>query len=254
MSNQEVKRTFSQKHPVLAVVIIEALLFLAVFAAGAYATIRQLSGTAPVLISFIPIAAVLAIYFSVKKKWGFYGFRNLRSIPKPDLVYYAPLLVLLAIIALKGFRPISVSEVLFYLLFTLLVGFVEESIYRGLILNILLPKGVKTAVLTSSILFAVTHILQVLSGQSAFQTVLQIVYALLIGGALALLMVRGRNIWPLILFHFLHNFIQFVGNDNSDAYLGYDLAILAFLALYCIWMALSLKKTPVPTTAEQSFN
>ncbi|NGM85087.1 CPBP family intramembrane metalloprotease [Paenibacillus sp. 7124] len=254
MSNQKVKRTFSQKHPVLAVVIIEALLFLAVFAAGAYATIRQLSGTAPVLISFIPIAVVLAIYFSVKKKWGFYGFRSLRSIPKPDLVYYAPLLVVLAIIALKGFRPISVSEVLFYLLFTLLVGFVEESIYRGLILNILLPKGVKTAVLTSSILFAVTHILRVLSGQSALQTVLLIVYALLIGCALALLMVRGRNIWPLILFHFLHNFIQFVGNDNSDSYLGYDLAILALLALYCALLALSLKKTATPSQAEHSFN
>ncbi|MDT3428173.1 hypothetical protein J2Z22_003764 [Paenibacillus forsythiae] len=54
--------------------------------------------------------------------------------------------------------------------------------------------------------------LQVLSGQSAFQTVLQIIYALLIGGALAL------------------------------------------LALYCAWLALSLKKPSVPRTAEQSFN
>lgn len=55
-------------------------------------------------------------------------------------------------------------------------------------------------------------------------------------------MIRSRNILPLILFHFLHNFIQFVGSGNSDAYLGFDLAILLMLAFYCIWLALSLRK------------
>ncbi|QWU16608.1 hypothetical protein SAMN04487895_107242 [Paenibacillus sophorae] len=254
MSNQETKRSFSQKHPVLAVVIIEVLLLLSVTAAGAYATIKQLSYTSPVLLSFIPIAAVLILYFSLKKKWGYYGFRSLASIPKERLIDYAPLLAVLVIVALKGFRPIGVSELLFYFFFTLLVGFVEESIYRGMILNILLPKGVKTAVITSSLLFSVTHVLNALSGQNAVQTALQIVYALLIGGALALLMVRNRNILPLILFHFLHNFIQFVGNDNSDAYLGYDITILALIALYCVWLGLSLKKTVSTHPAEHSFN
>ncbi|AKG37166.1 CPBP family intramembrane glutamic endopeptidase [Paenibacillus durus] len=254
MSNQEIKRSFSQKHPALAVVIIEVLLLLSVTAAGAYATIKQLSYTSPVLISFIPIAMVLILYFSLKKKWGYYGFRSLASISKDRLIDYAPLLAVLVIVALKGFRPIGASELLFYLFFTLLVGFVEESIYRGMILNILLPKGVKAAVITSSLLFSITHVLNALSGQSAIQTVLQIVYALLIGGALALLMVRNRNILPLILFHFLHNLIQFVSNDNSDAYLGYDIAILALLALYCILLTLKLKKTAASPPAEHSFN
>ncbi|WP_025688141.1 CPBP family intramembrane glutamic endopeptidase [Paenibacillus zanthoxyli] len=254
MSNQEIKRSFSQKHPVLAVVIIEVLLLLSVTAAGAYATIKQLSYTSPVLISFIPIAAVLILYFSLKKKWGYYGFRSVTSISKERLIDYAPLLAVLFIVALNGFRPISASELLFYLFFTLLVGFVEESIYRGMILNILLPKGVKTAVITSSLLFSITHVLNALSGQSAVQTALQIVYALLIGGALALLMVRNRNILPLILFHFLHNLIQFVGNDNSDAHLGYNIAILSLLALYCIWLALKLKKTAASPPAEHSLN
>ncbi|WP_410515042.1 CPBP family intramembrane metalloprotease [Paenibacillus sp. BR2-3] len=61
------------------------------------------------------------------------------------------------IIGLKGFQEIRVSEVLFFIFFTLLVSFVEESIYRGLILKTLLPKGVKTAVITSSLLFSLTH-------------------------------------------------------------------------------------------------
>lgn len=245
MSNLGIKESFSQKRPVLTVVIIEVLLLLAVFAAGAYATINELSYTSPVLISFIPIALVLIVYFTWKRKWTSLGFRKLSSIPAGGWVYYSPLALILVVISLKGMREIGVSEILFFIFFTLLVGFVEESIYRGLILKTLLPKGIKTAVITSSILFAITHVLNVLSGQDAFQTVLQIVYALLIGTVLALLMVKNNNIIPLILFHFLHNFIQFVGNDNSDAFIGYDLFILLVLALYCIWLSFSLKKPPV---------
>lgn len=252
MSNPRTKASFSQKRPILTVVIIEVLLLLAVFAAGAYATIKELSYTSPVLISFIPIALVMIAYFTWKKKWNAFGFRKLSSIPASGWVYYSPLLLILIVISFKGMRDISASEVLFFLFFTLLVAFVEESIYRGLILKTLLPKGVKTAVITSSILFAVTHVLNVLSGQDAFQTILQIVYALLIGAVLALLMVKNKNIIPLILFHFLHNFIQFVGNDNSDAFIGYDLFLLLVLAVYCVWLSLSLKRPVVSASENQA--
>lgn len=252
MSNLKTRVSFSQNHPVLTVIIIEVLLLLAVFAAGAYATIKELSYTSPVLISFIPIALVLMVYFTSKKKWNALGFHKLSSIPANDWVYYSPLLLILIVISLKGMRDISASEVLFFIFFTLLVGFVEESIYRGLILKTLLPKGIKTAVITSSILFAVTHVLNVLSGQDAFQTILQIVYALLIGAVLALLMVKNKNIIPLILFHFLHNFVQFVGNDNSDAFIGYDVLILLVLAVHCVWLSLSLRRPVVSASANQA--
>lgn len=242
MSNHRTNESFSTKHPVWAVVIIELLLLLAVFAAGTYATLKELSSNSPVLISFIPIALVLIIYFTLRQKWGTLGFRSLGSIPRANWVYYAPLVVILVTICFKGFRPVSLSEILFYLGFTLLVAFVEESLYRGLILHTLLGKGSKTAVITSSLLFSVTHILNALSGKSAADTMLQIVYALLIGAVLALLMVKNRNIIPLILFHFLHNLIQFVGNDNTSTYLAVDVVILVFLATQVVWLSLSFKK------------
>ncbi|WP_379128094.1 CPBP family intramembrane glutamic endopeptidase [Paenibacillus sp. sgz500958] len=241
------KVSLSQRRPVLTVVIIELLLLLAVFAAGAYATINEITSyTSPVLISFIPIALVLIIYFTVKNKWTALGFRSLRSISAGEWKYFIPLILVLITVSLKGFQSISLSKVLFFIGFTLLVGFVEESIYRGLILKTLLPKGIKTAVITSSLLFSVTHLLNAISGQNLTQTLLQLVYALLVGGVLALLMVRNNNIIPLILFHFIHNLIQFVGNDNTSAYLGYDIFILVILAAQCVWLALSLRNTATP--------
>lgn len=252
MSKSANASSFSQKHPVWTVVIIEVLLLLALSAAGTYATIKELSYTAPVLLSFIPIALILIIYFTAKNKWSTLGFRPLNTIPSGNWIYYAPLVVILITIFFKGFREISASEVLFFIFFTLLVAFVEESIYRGLIFKTLLTKGATTAVITSSILFSITHLLNALSVTDMTQILLQLVYALLIGFALSLLMLKNNNIIPLIVFHFVHNLIQFVGNDNTSEYMGIDLFILLVLAAQCVWLVLSFKKPNLTKNLNQA--
>ncbi|MFC0332271.1 CPBP family intramembrane glutamic endopeptidase [Paenibacillus sepulcri] len=73
----------------------------------------------------------------------------------------------------------------------------EETVCRGLILKTLLNKSVQSAAITSSILFSITHMLNVMSGQSTEQTILQLVYAHLVGCALALLMVKNNNIFSV---------------------------------------------------------
>lgn len=233
---------FTEKRPVLSVVLIELLLLATMFAAGAYATVQELDYTAPVLIAFIPISIILLIRLTWKKSWRRYGFLPLTAIPRQNLVYYLPLVLVLACIALNGFRAVSGREVLFFVFFTLLVGFVEETVYRGLILHILLrKKSVAAAVITSSVLFSVTHVLNMLSGQSAEDTVVQLVYALLTGAALALLIVKNKNILPLICYHFIHNLIQFLGPDGRSVSV-WDYVILAILLLHCIWLIFSLNK------------
>lgn len=237
------KPSLTEKRPILAVVIIQVLLLIAMVAAGAYATINKLDYTSPVLIAFIPISIVLIIYLSFRRKWAFYGFKSLRGIPAESWVYYLPLLLVLAVNCMAGFKTNTASTLLYFIGFTLLVGFVEETIYRGLVLKILLKKGTAVAVITSSILFAVTHILNALSGQNLADTLLQIVYALLVGLVLALLMVKMDNILPLITFHFIHNLIQFSSTTNSYWY-G-NLIVIGVLALHAVWLILNLRKVPV---------
>ncbi|MFB9325087.1 type II CAAX prenyl endopeptidase Rce1 family protein [Paenibacillus aurantiacus] len=234
------KRSLSASRPVLSVIIIELLLLIAMTAAGAYATIKELSYTSPVLIAFIPIALALIIYMSLRRKWGQYGFRSLRGLASGGWRYYAPLALVCAVLCFKGFEALTVTKVAFFLFFTLLVAFVEETIYRGLILNILLPKGAMTAVVVSSVLFSVTHMLNMLSGQSLGQTILQLAYSLLVGLALALLMVKDRLIWPLILFHFVHNLVQFLGKEGEFVVL--DSLVLAILAVHCAWIMAGMAK------------
>lgn len=61
-----------------------------------------------------------------------------------------------------------------------------------------LRKSAVSAVVTSSVLFSITHIINALSGQSMADTILQLIYALLLGSAFALLMLKNGNIVPLI--------------------------------------------------------
>ncbi|WP_338553637.1 CPBP family intramembrane glutamic endopeptidase [Paenibacillus sp. KS-LC4] len=234
------KPAFSEKRPVLAILIIQLLLLFAVSAAGAYATIKELNYTAPVLLSFIPIALALILYLTLRRKWGFAGFRPLSAIPHGGWKYYLPLVAVLIVIGTNGLKTLTPGEIYFFVFFTLLVGFVEETVYRGLILNILLRKSATTAVIVSSLLFGITHILNALSGQNAVDTTIQIVYSLMVGLSLALLMVKNRNIVPLILFHFVHNLIQFLGNERTA--IGPDLLIIVILAAHCVWVGMSLRK------------
>lgn len=235
-------QSFSTRRPVLTVVIIELLLLLAVFAAGAVATVKQLDYTSPVLMSFTPMALVLIIYLTLRRKWREIGFRSIRTIPASHAKYYIPLLLVLGTLALKGFTELAFSKVAFFIFFTLLVAFVEETIYRGLIFKTLLRKSAVAAVVTSSVLFSITHIMNALSGQSMADTILQLIYALLLGAALALLMLKNGNIVPLILFHFIHNLIQFLGNDRQDTgTLAYDIFILVVLVAYCVWLTFNVR-------------
>ncbi|BFH16258.1 CPBP family intramembrane metalloprotease [Paenibacillus melissococcoides] len=147
-------RSFSEKRPVWTVVVVELLLLLAVFTAGAYATMNQLPYTSAVLIAFIPMALALLCYMTMKKRWAHYGFRSLSTLHARDWLDYAPLLVVLVILSIKSFHDTTLSEAGFFLFFTLLVAFVEETIYRGLILRTLIRKSAAAAVITSSLLFS----------------------------------------------------------------------------------------------------
>ncbi|KRD99262.1 hypothetical protein ASE46_13310 [Bacillus sp. Root239] len=92
---------------------------------------------------------------------------------------------------------------------TLVIAFVEEMVFRGFILNLLLSKSYKVAVLLSSFLFAFTHSLNMLSGQSIGIT---------------------------IVFHSLNNFLQFTSPVEANDSLLINYALLLFLSGYAFYL------------------
>ncbi|TVY03190.1 CPBP family intramembrane glutamic endopeptidase [Cohnella terricola] len=228
---------YSVKRPYLLILWIELALIVCVAGGSAYVSIAEMTHPLAPFLGFVPIALFLLIYLSVTKNWRTFYFGSLRSLTAKQWAEYLPLLLILILLVVgnRGFQDQPVSFFVYMLLSQLLlVGFVEETLFRGIILRALIQRGKAVAVGVSSILFGVTHALQALGGQSLEDTMLQIAYAFILGFVLALLVVKNKAILPSILFHGLHNFINFTGNAPSTHV--YDFLVIAILIAQLMWL------------------
>ncbi len=112
-------------------------------------------------------------------------------------------------IAIKNnaqFKPISG---IFFGIFVLIfgIGFIEESLYRGLILNIFAkkyldkPNGIFKILMFPAIIFGAIHIFNIFTGISLEKAILQTILAFFVGILLNAIYLRGGNIFVLILIH-----------------------------------------------------
>ena len=97
----------------------------------------------------------------------------------------------------------------------LLIGFAEEAIFRGLMLTALTARGPWTAAIVTSVLFGLSHSLNLLSGKSGAEILIQVAYALAVGFAFAATAFKTGLIWPLVLVHALIDFTSFLGKEGT---------------------------------------
>lgn len=238
---------FIVKRPILAIILIELLLIIFVAGGGAYVTIAELTHPLAQFLGFVPMAIILFTYLTVKKRWSTFYFSSLSKLTKQQWLEYLPLLLVLIVILIanNGFEAAPISFFVYMLLSQLfLIGFVEETLFRGIMLRVLMQKGRTLAIVLSSVLFGVTHALQALGGQSLEDTLLQIGYAFILGFVLTMLVVRNSAILLTIIFHGLHNFLNFTGNTPTTHL--YDYLIIAILIVQALWLLSTFKQTTAP--------
>jgi membrane protease YdiL (CAAX protease family) len=97
-----------------------------------------------------------------------------------------------------------------FILLYISVGFIEEILFRGLILPLMLRQwgstrsGVYKAVIISSAIFGLAHLANLVMGRrDLLTTTTQITYGIFFGVFFAALMLRNNSIWPAIFGHFL---------------------------------------------------
>ncbi len=102
--------------------------------------------------------------------------------------------------------------IIFYMLVYLSTGFYEEILCRGFMLTGMLrkwgttQKGIYLAVITSSMLFGLIHLISLLFGRITLMASLtQVLYATFMGVFFAACVLRNNSIWPAIICHALFN-------------------------------------------------
>jgi len=182
--------------------------------------------------------------------WGEAGFVRPKSWR--ILLPFLPLFLLVIVSKISEFNSLGVhvSDINFILVGIFIYvagGFMEEAIFRGLVLRTLLPQGLLRAAVLSSMIFAVVHLLNLAAGANIAGTILQVIVAFLMGLAFVAPLAVTRNIWPLIFIHALSNFGGYLALGGildtattspspSFGQVVNALLIPFVLAVYSIWL------------------
>ena len=220
----------SESKPLIG--IIAALVYIAIMGAGMiYLNSRGITYGSPDMFDpFWPILIVLNIVniFFVMR---FFGWRNVGfgKLDAKQLIWLLPLVVLLAykwhvsLGAMSAFPSDSPNwrTFAFFGFVTLLVGTGEELAFRGILLHSFLGEQssrtrVALAMLVSAVGFSLLHSVNVLGGEPLEDMLGQLLYTFRFGLLFAPLMLRLKNIIPLMIVHWLWDWVQFTTLISGD--------------------------------------
>ena len=188
-----------------------AVIWIVVYVVGA-SLADMLSGMVGVEKSItLPFLFLLSAFFVV---WIFKSnLKDKYGLCKPigkvkNYLFYIPLLVLVSINFWFGVKlNYSPLESTLYAVSMLLVGFVEEIIFRGLLFKAIAKENVKVAIIVSSVTFGIGHIINLISsgGENILSNLLQVCYAMAVGFMFVVMFYRGKSLIPCIITHSLVN-------------------------------------------------
>ena len=210
---------FTSRHPYLTTITTTVALVMSLGIAGTALYLSGHTTVSPVAVVFPLILLGVVVRALIHRRLPRPLWSGAHAVPRSD--YLLAVTVPVGILALTafsvgGYPTLPASDILWFLVFALLIGLVEELIYRGWFLSLLLPRGRMVAVLVSSALFAASHAVNALAGQDVATSIRQIIFAFLFGIVAALLYLLLGNLWVAIGFHALNDLIQFLGARSTS--------------------------------------
>ena len=145
------------------------------------------------------------------------------------------------------------AAILLYAMLCLGVGFFEEMAFRGCFFPILLQRrgnsrlDVFIAIVLSSVIFGLVHVVNLFAGSGIVPVVMQVGYSFLIGGMCSVILVKTRCIWYCVLLHSVYNFCGGVVPNCGGGVIwnAPEIALTAvvaiFVAIYVVYLLLSIK-------------
>jgi membrane protease YdiL (CAAX protease family) len=234
------------KHLVRNTIFATITVLLFYFAQGAAVVMGELEGLKAIATqaAIIWSGALVAIVFFLIKDHSLkgLGFQKPASGIAVKFLYYIPLIIV-ALAAFAGGIMFDNSGLFIpNLIFTLGIGLTEELYFRGIICNMWKEKETK-AIIISSVLFGISHLLNVMGGAGLAETLLQVAFAFTYGIIMAFVILRTKSIWPCILLHAFHDFCGFITNEG-DMKLNIIVGTIQFAVLlaYCIYLVVTMKE------------
>jgi len=165
------------------------------------------------------IVMSLVLFFWIRNNHlsGKYGFCR-SSVPAKKFLYYLPLAVIVSTAFWGGVKTqYTFPDALLFVISMLCVGFLEEVIFRGLLFRAMEKDNVKRAIIVSALTFGLGHIVNLIngSGRDPVSSLVQIVFAVLVGFTLVWIFYHGGSMIPCIVFHSANNALKVFAAEGS---------------------------------------
>ena len=147
--------------------------------------------------------------------------------------WLAPVVAVEAVAFLAGLDLHGAGVPLLLLaLFCVVVGCHEELYFRGLVTTCLRRFGWRIMAVVSALLFGVGHAAQAMSGtESSAYVAIQIVFAILFGVVALEIVVLTGSLWPVIVWHAVHDFIAQITVNSVTGMAGVACAVQGVILL-----------------------
>lgn len=170
----------------------------------------------------------------LEEKYGLTGF------PKDmkRYLFFIPMFILATGNLWDGFAlSYKGLDLIFATLSMIMVGFVEEMIFRGFLFKAMLGNGkVVPAIIVSAVTFGIGHIVNLFAGQASFETMMQIIFAISWGFILTMAFYKSGSLIPCIIAHSMIDAFSLYGRDNELVDWIYIGATVVVAVIYCIYL------------------
>lgn len=192
----------------------------------------------------------LVVFFIRRNSLANYLGLRKSEVPAGKMLLYIPLLIIGCISLIFGVSTgTSLTSAIIHSVEMICVGFLEEIIFRGFLLRGIALQNLKRGAIIASITFGIGHIVNLLNGQNVFDTVCQIIYAVVVGFLLTFIFLRTSSIIMCVIFHILNNCVTYFSTGEVlISKLGESTAELVMLGLrLCIAAAYLFYVSRLPT-------
>lgn len=200
------------------------------------------------VIALAVTAAGITVFVKInhlEEKYGLTGWpKNTKNY-----LYFIPMWVLVTGNLWGGFAPAySGAALVFAVLSMLLVGYVEEMLFRGFLFKALAAKNnIQVAIIVSAVTFGIGHIVNLLTGQANLETVIQVFYAVAWGFICTMVFYKSKSLIPCILAHGLVDvFSKFSANNITSEWIYMGVTIVVAI-VYCIYLTKAADKAEAET-------
>ena len=182
----------------------------------------------------------LIVIMTALKKTSYYGLTKVKNAK--EYLYFVPLIIILTVNLWNGINVNnSASEIVFYILTMLNIGFIEEIIFRGFLFKMMAKNSVNSAIIVSALTFGIGHAVNLLNGTELIPTVLQICYAASIGYLFVIIFHKSKSLVPCIITHSLMNSLSIFNVENAvSLYVSSAFLIIAPL-IYALYINRRIK-------------